>query len=146
MTACSRLSYYLVTAVQIDSSFVYHLSILITDDRNGIYRFGIEKACVTTRNYIPCAVVISTTLTLQSVCSVTIVCAIHITAHFMARKAQILIFWQMCSIFFVIKKRVNFGFRFRIFVEVESRDFGGFSTYQTYMLTFRVHTFGSVNY
>ena len=44
---------------------------LNTDDRNGIYRFGIEKACVTTRNYIPCAVVISTTLTLLSVCSVT---------------------------------------------------------------------------
>ena len=72
MAACSRLSYYLVTAVQIDSSFVYYLSILITDDRNGIYRFGIGKACVTTCNYIPCVVVISTTLTLLSVCSVTI--------------------------------------------------------------------------
>ena len=71
MAACSRLSYYLVTAVQIGSSFVYYLSLLITDDRNGIYRFGIEKACVTTRNYIPFAVVISTTPTLQSVCSVT---------------------------------------------------------------------------
>ena len=33
--------------------------------------FGIEKACVVTRNYIPCTVVISTTLTLLSVCSVT---------------------------------------------------------------------------
>ena len=71
MAACSQLSYYLVTAVQIDSSFVYYLSILITGDRNGIYRFGIEKACATTRSYIPCAVVISITLTLQSVCSVT---------------------------------------------------------------------------
>ena len=92
------MSYYLVTAVQIDSSFVYYLSNLNTDDRNGIYRFGIEKACVTTRNYIPCAVVISTTLTLLSVC------AIHITAHFTAHEAQILIFWRMCSTFFVIKK------------------------------------------
>ena len=110
MAACSQLSYYLATAVQIDSSFVYYLSILITDDRNGIYRFGIDKACVTTRNYIPCVVVISTTLTLQSVCSVTIVCAIHITAHFTAHEAQILIFWRMCSTFFVIKKRVNFCF------------------------------------
>ena len=72
MATCLQLSCYLVTAVQIDSSFVYYLSILITDDRNEIYRFGIEKACVTTRNYIPCAVVIPTTLTLQSVCSVTI--------------------------------------------------------------------------
>ena len=44
---------------------------LNTDDKNGIYRFGIEKACVTTRNYIPCAVVIFTTFTLLSVCSVT---------------------------------------------------------------------------
>ena len=70
-----------------------------------IYRFGIEKACVTTRNYIPCAIVISTTLTLLSVCSVTIIaCAIHITAHFTAHEAQILIFWRMCSTFFVIKK------------------------------------------
>ena len=32
--------------------------------------FIVEKACVTTRNYIPCAVVLSTTLTLLSVCSV----------------------------------------------------------------------------
>ena len=69
MAACSQLSYYLVTAVQIDSSFVYHLN---ADDRNGIYRCGIEKPCVTTRNYIPYAVVISTTLTLLSACSVTL--------------------------------------------------------------------------
>ena len=61
MAACSQLSYYLVTAVQIDSSFC--ILPLNTDDRNGIYRFGIEKACLTTHNYIPCAVVISTTLT-----------------------------------------------------------------------------------
>ena len=64
MAACSQLSYYLITAVQKKLP-------LNTDDRQGIYRFGIEKACVTTRNYIPCAVVISTTLTLLSVCSVT---------------------------------------------------------------------------
>ena len=44
---------------------------LNTDDRNGICRFGIEKACVVTRNYIPCTVVISTTLTLPSFRSVT---------------------------------------------------------------------------
>ena len=71
MAACSQLSYYLVTAVQIDSSFVYYLSILMIETVNGIYRFGIEKACITTRNYIPCAIVISSTLTLLSVCSVT---------------------------------------------------------------------------
>ena len=54
--------------------------------------------------YIPCVVVISTALTLLSVCSVTIiVCVIHITAHFTAHEAQILIFWRMCSTFFVIK-------------------------------------------
>ena len=64
MAACSQLSYCLVTAVQIDNSFVYYLYY-------GIYRFDIEKACVNTRNYIPCAVVISTTLTLLSACSVT---------------------------------------------------------------------------
>ena len=33
--------------------------------------FGIEKACVVTRNYIPCTFVISTTFTLPSVRSVT---------------------------------------------------------------------------
>ena len=68
MAACSQLSYYLVTEVQIDSSFAYYLN---TYDGNGIYRFGIVKVCVTTRNYIPCAVVISATITLLSVCSVT---------------------------------------------------------------------------
>ena len=47
---------------------------------------------------------------------------------------------------YTTKKGQIFVFRFRIFVEVESRDFDGFCTYQTYMLTFRVHTFGSVNY
>ena len=47
------------------------MSPLNTDDRNGICCFGIEKACVVTRNYIPCTVVISTTFTLPSVCSVT---------------------------------------------------------------------------
>ena len=39
-----------------------------------------------------------------------IVCAIHITAHFTAHKAQILIFWWICSIFFAIKKRADFCF------------------------------------
>ena len=29
MAACSQLSYYLVTAVQIDDSFVYYLSIMM---------------------------------------------------------------------------------------------------------------------
>ena len=47
------------------------MSPLNTDDRSGICRFGIEKACVVTRNYIPCTVVISTTFTLPSVRSVT---------------------------------------------------------------------------
>ena len=64
----------------------------------------------------------------------------------MAHEAQILIFWQMRSIFFVIKKGQIFVFRFKIFVEVESRDFGGFCIYQTYMLTLRVQNFGSINY
>ena len=45
---------------------------------------------------------------LLSLCQVfvpwLIVCAIDIAAHFTAHKAQILIFWRMCSIFFVIKK------------------------------------------
>ena len=31
MAACSQLSYYLVTAVQIDGSFVYYLSILMIE-------------------------------------------------------------------------------------------------------------------
>ena len=41
------------------------------DCRNGICPFGIEKACVVTRNYILCTVAISTALTLPSVRSVT---------------------------------------------------------------------------
>ena len=36
-----------------------------------VLAIGIEIACVTTRNYIHCAVVISTTFTLLSVSSVT---------------------------------------------------------------------------
>ena len=44
---------------------------LNTDDRNGICCFGIEKACVVTRNYTPCTAAISTTLNLPSVRSVT---------------------------------------------------------------------------
>ena len=87
---------------------------------------------------------------LLSLCQVfilwPIVCAIDITAHFTAHEAQILIFWRMCSIFFVIKKGQIFVFRFRIFVDVESRDFGGFCIYQIYMLTFRVQNFGSISY
>ena len=51
---------------------------------------------------------------LLSLCQVfvpwLIACAIHITVHFMAHEAQILIFWRMCSIFFVIKKRARFLF------------------------------------
>ena len=31
MAACSQLSYHLVTAVQIDSSFVYYLSIMMVE-------------------------------------------------------------------------------------------------------------------
>ena len=59
----------MVTVVQIGNSFVYRL--FNTDNRNGICRFGIEKAFVVPRNYIPCTVVISTTFTLPSVRSVT---------------------------------------------------------------------------
>ena len=40
--------------------------------------------------------------------------------------------------FFVIKKGQIFVFRFKISVEVESRDYGGFCIYQTYMLAFRL--------
>ena len=114
IATCSQLSYYLDTAVQIDINFVYQLpegkspadgGSPHTDDRNEIYCFGIEKACVITRNYIPFAVVISTTLNLLSV-PWLIVYAIHFTAH----EAQIFSFWRMCSIFSVIIKRVDFCF------------------------------------
>ena len=40
MAACLQLSYYLVTAIQIDSSSVYYLN---TDDRSGIYRLVLKK-------------------------------------------------------------------------------------------------------
>ena len=57
-------------------------------------------------------------------------------------------FWFFGNVFnfFVIKKGQIFVFRSKIFVDVESRDFGGFYIYQTYMLTFRVQNFGSINY
>ena len=138
MAACSQLSYYLVTAVQIDSSFVYYLSILMIETEFIV--LALKKRALL-------RVIISLVqLSLPLLSLWLSVCAIHITAHFTAHEAQILIFWRMCPTFFVIKKMVNFCFRFRIFVEVESRDFGGFCTYQTYILTFCVLTFGSVNY
>ena len=142
MAACSQLSYYLVTAVQIDSSFVYYLSILMIETEFIVLALKRHAQLRVITNYIPCAVVISTTLTLLSVY------AIHITHHslFHGSRSSNFDFLANVSNFFVIKKRVKFCLRFRIFVEVESRDFGGFCTYQTYMLTFRVHTFGSVNY
>ena len=107
MADCSQLSYYLVTAVQIDGSFVYYLSILMIETEFIV--FGIEKACVTTRNYIHCAVVISTTLTLLSVCSVTnSMCHSYHSPFHDSRSSNFDFFWRMCSTFFVIKKRVNF--------------------------------------
>ena len=79
MAVCSQLSYYLVTAVQIDSSFVYYLSILMIETEFIV--LALKKACLTTRNYIHCAVVISTTLTVLSVCSVTMCLSYHSPFH-----------------------------------------------------------------
>ena len=83
---------------------------LNTDDRNGICRFGIEKVCVVKRNYIPCTVVISTTFTLPSVRSVTNSMCHSYHSSFHGSRSSNFDFLQMCSIFFVIKKRADFCF------------------------------------
>ena len=76
------MSYYPVTAVQIDSSFVYYLSNLNTQSQ-----YSISILNLNTQSQYSILKSQSTTLTLLSVC------AIHITAHFTAHEAQILIFW-----------------------------------------------------
>ena len=133
-----------MTVVQICNSFVYRLSILIIETEFVV--LALKK-----RAYLRVIIsLVQLSFPLLSLCQVfvpwLIVCAIHITPHFTAHEAQILIFWRMCAIFFIIKKGQIFVFRFRIFVEVESRDFGGFCIYQTYMLTFCVKNFGLINY
>ena len=102
MAACSQLSYYLVTAVKIESSFVHYLSILMIEAE--IIVFFNEKACVTTRNYIPCAVVISTTLTLLSVCSVTNSMCHSYHSPFHGSRSSNFDFLANVFNFFVIKK------------------------------------------
>ena len=108
IATCSQLSYYLVTVVQICSSFVYRLSILMIETEFIV--LALKK-----RAYLRVIIsLVQLSFPLLSLCQVfvpwLIVCAIHITAHFTAQEAQILIFWRMCSIFFVIKKRADFCF------------------------------------
>ena len=105
---CSQLSYYLVTVVQICSSFVYRLSILMIETEFVV--LVLKK-----RAYLRVIIsLLQLSFPLLSLCQVfvpwLIVFAIHITAHFTAHEAQILIFWRMCSIFFVIKRRAEFCF------------------------------------
>ena len=71
--------------------------------------FGIENACVVTRNYIPCTVVISTTRTLQSVRSVTSMCHSYHSPFHSSRSSNFDFLANVFN-FFVIKKRADFCF------------------------------------
>ena len=85
------------------------ISSLNTDDRNGICCFGIEKACVATRNYIPCTVVIST-ITLPSVHSVSNCMCHSYHSPFHGSRNSNSDFLANIFNFFAIKRRTDFCF------------------------------------